>query len=1493
MDDFKHEYNLGKAVQIIPKKRHFKMLVTPRYVGHYHENIYEEFTADLVSNITKDGMCFIDVGAHYGFYSLLIGSSNKNSKIIAFEPVPESFSLLVKNVELNELKNIQVYNLAVSDRDETKIFNITEASDSAGFYQHPLTSTLKTIEVRTLALDDFLADIAGLPIVIKIDTEGHELHVLEGMRRIIKEAEDIRLVVEFNPSCVTSGGSPPESLLDKIRHLGFEIFFIDDQRRQAYKLGENHVGSWRDLVGDKIYVNLLCVKKQKSLSVCLFSHSSQLSGGAERSLLELTSELISNHGAVCSVVLPSDGPLRQALENVGASTIAINYSWWCDPSLPTSEEINSRLNNSFKVLIGQAERELGKLNPDVVFTNTMVIPWGAITAHLLGKPHVWFIHEFGRLDHSLKFFLPFQQILKTIRNSSNLILTNSKAVRKALFGEVDDKNIATVYYHIDIPSVALHQKEERWYFGGVNATKLIISGNITETKGQEDAILAVKELLRRKKNVVLVIMGTALPWYLGELERIVGNENLGEYVRFHEFNENPYLVVNDADIVLVCSKNEAFGRVTLEAMLLKKAVIGTNSGGTAELIREGYNGLLYEPGDYRQLADKIEYLIEHREKIREFGENGFEFANTTFTKEKYGGEVHKRLTELRGVANLSSSPFFSFVTKHLLNLQATADAQIAQKEEQLTAERDRLVISVGELESERQRLVQRVGELEADLQQVEQLTSQQVKDLNKQLNHEREQTLIEHTRLQDLVAEHGQHIATIEDSLAWRLIEKYRRVKQQIFPIGTMRRRAYDSVLKSFKKSRPIKNIPVDLGARDAESVVQSFLYTIPEVPNPIPVKRHQANVDIIVCVHNALEDTKRCLEAVVCCSTAPYSLILVDDGSTQEASEYLCDFASSHGASLIKNEVAKGYTFAANQGMRQSKADYVVLLNSDTIVSSDWLDRMVACIESDRRIGIVGPLSNSASWQSIPEIVNHKGDDWAMNSLPQGMDLSDMGLLVAKYSGCLYPRIPFLNGFCLMIKRQLIDEVGYFDETNFGKGYGEENDYCLRSFKAGWQLAVADDVYIYHAQSRSYTEDRRRQLYKHAEAALALKHDQTLIDAGVAECQFGRVLEGIRARSRVLAKRKQLVERGRLQWDGRRLLILLPVSGPGGGANVIIQEAQAMREMGIEVKILNLSENRAAFDSWYADARIPFLYAENENRVPEFFQDFDAVVGTFYVSINWMHSPQPGTMLPIRGYYIQDFEPNFFPKGTREFKEAWDSYTRYPDLVRITKTAWNRGVVKEQIGVDCSVVGPSVDLNLYRPRRRQHTDWPKRPLRVAAMIRPSSHHRNAQLTMEVLREISRRHGDTTEIIIFGCRPDDPGFPALPQDFLFRNRGILNRRQLAFLFNEVDIFVDFSGWQAMGLSAMEAMACGAAVIVPTNGGADSFARHEENSLMIDTGSHNVCLSTLERLIKDHDLRRHIQTKAIFSICEFFPERAAYSLLHALFNSGSRSLLPAG
>lgn len=647
-------------------------------------------------------------------------------------------------------------------------------------------------------------------------------------------------------------------------------------------------------------------------------------------------------------------------------------------------------------------------------------------------------------------------------------------------------------------------------------------------------------------------------------------------------------------------------------------------------------------------------------------------------------------------------------------------------------------------------------------------------------------------------------------------------------------------------------------------------------VPRNLVLKERTKSVDIVVCVHNALDDVKRCLYSIIHYTKQPYSIIVVDDGSREETKLFLEKMASSQNISLIRNESARGYTFAANQGLKASKADYVVLLNSDTIVTQYWIDKMVACADSDARIGLVGPLSNTASWQSIPTI--EQDGDWSDNELPSHLTIADMGAIVEKHSAHTYPRIPFLNGFCMMIKRDLINQIGYFDEENFGRGYGEENDYCLRAQKQGWLLAIADDVYIFHAQSKSYSHEKRKKLVKHADEMLTKKHGQALILQGVHKCQYDRVLQGIRARAQQLFEREYLVNEVKEKWEGLKVVFVLPIIEASGGANVIIQESKAMLEMGIDVRIVNLRRHEETFSRSYNLTlnKVPVIYAEDEEHIKTIVAYFDVVIATSYNSVKWIQD-----VTPRKVYYIQDFEPYFFKEGTAQYKEAWDSYTLIPDLHRVTKTEWNAKEIKEQIGADATVIGASVNLELFRPRTRQNDEWPKRPLRIAAMIRPSTPRRNPELTMRVLKQVADIYGNKLEIILFGCETNDLEFQSLTTDFHWVNAGVLNSEELAWLLNEVDIFVDFSSFQAMGLTAMEAMANGVAVIAPTKGGASTFIEHGVNGLLVDTQSMEQCVSALKKLISDTEFRTKLQQTAIIDICQFSAEKTVYKLLHAV------------
>jgi GT2 family glycosyltransferase len=638
--------------------------------------------------------------------------------------------------------------------------------------------------------------------------------------------------------------------------------------------------------------------------------------------------------------------------------------------------------------------------------------------------------------------------------------------------------------------------------------------------------------------------------------------------------------------------------------------------------------------------------------------------------------------------------------------------------------------------------------------------------------------------------------------------------------------------------------------------------------------------VDIVVCVHNALEDVNACLESVAKYDDGRCRLIIVDDGSAAPTRDFLRHYASGKDIQLIRNEQAGGYTIAANQGMKAATGDFVILLNSDTIVTRGWVDNLVVCANSRPSLGLVGPLSNTASWQSIPDI--ERKADWASNNLPDGISVSTMGEVVTAFAGCLYPRISFLNGFCLLIKREVIERVGYFDEQTFAKGYGEENDYCLRARANGYELAVADNVYIYHSQSKSYGDARRQELARRAGHALAGKHGPAVIEQGVQQCRYDRVLTGIRARARYLLERRELLDTAPVEWKGRRILFVLPVSEAGGGANVVIAEAKAMRRLGVQVELLNLARFRPAFEASYGDLEIPVTYVSSPDKLIAMAGGYDVVVATANYTVQWLRPLEhaPGVTL---AYYIQDFEPRFYDESDPHYQVALRSYTSIPRMQLFTKTEWNAREVQHHTGRMPVAVGPSVDVDQFRPRTQYVVDANAK-VRIAAMLRPSSPRRNASGTVHVLLKLQKRFGRALEIVTFGSESHGPPLPDESVGLDFRDFGHLSPDRTAALLETADIFLDMSSYQAMGLTAMEAMACGAVAVVPRSGGATSFATHDRNALVMDTTDLGAVVEAVSGLVADYERRRSLQEAAVKDVNQFYPERAAWNILSYLLPS---------
>ena len=191
--------------------------------------------------------------------------------------------------------------------------------------------------------------------------------------------------------------------------------------------------------------------------------------------------------------------------------------------------------------------------------------------------------------------------------------------------------------------------DKKLYFQNKNSLKVVLIGRIVPSKGQKDAVLAIKELVNKNLKVELLLVGKSKKKkieYIKDIRQIIRENNLSKNIKIHGFVDNPFSILKQADLALMCSPNEAFGRVTLEAMLLEKPVIGTNAGGTKELIKNKYNGFLYQPGDYKDLARKIEFFYLDKKELKRCGKNSLSLAKKIVNPKNTLEKIYKNILKL-------------------------------------------------------------------------------------------------------------------------------------------------------------------------------------------------------------------------------------------------------------------------------------------------------------------------------------------------------------------------------------------------------------------------------------------------------------------------------------------------------------------------------------------------------------------------------------------------------------------------------------------------------------------------------------------------------------------------------------------------------------------------------------------------------------------------------------------------------------------------------
>jgi GT2 family glycosyltransferase/predicted Zn-dependent protease len=248
----------------------------------------------------------------------------------------------------------------------------------------------------------------------------------------------------------------------------------------------------------------------------------------------------------------------------------------------------------------------------------------------------------------------------------------------------------------------------------------------------------------------------------------------------------------------------------------------------------------------------------------------------------------------------------------------------------------------------------------------------------------------------------------------------------------------------------------------DRRALAQTLPAALPAEPwfaEPKPRGNELASIIILCC--NQLDYTRTCLESLLRHTRPPYEIVLVDNASTDGTPAFLEEFRHRPGPSrveILRNETNRGFPAGCNQGLARARGRYLVFLNNDTLVTAGWLDGLVAVALLDwPSVGLVGPVTNNAPDAqrvripySTPNEVDAFAADWH-----------------ARFAGQTLA-VRRLTGFCLLVRREVLDRIGSFDER-FGMGFFEDDDLCVRAREAGFRLLIAQDVFIHHFGNRTF----------------------------------------------------------------------------------------------------------------------------------------------------------------------------------------------------------------------------------------------------------------------------------------------------------------------------------------------------------------------------------------------------------------------------------------
>lgn len=386
------------------------------------------------------------------------------------------------------------------------------------------------------------------------------------------------------------------------------------------------------------------------MNVLFVAHSSELSGGANRSLLSLMKGLRDRWDICPSVLVPGEkGELGRVCETEGIPVYVGNYHRCCTVFHRSPKDV-LRLAKllAAPALDSLQAKRLDACLPDafdLIYSNERMVMVGAYLAKRRAVPHVWHVRSFAK-ENSVHYPPGYYRFMD--RHAQRIVLI-SQSLFQSFSSHICEKKLAMVHNGVAVEDYVTEHQPHKGY-------RLLLTGRIVPPKGQLEAIQALQRLQKERKGQFQLYFAGQVPaydagGYRQTLQKYIAQAELGELVHFLGEVPDMRQVRGQMDLELVCAWCETFGRVTVEAMCARLPVVGTDTGGTPEIVADGVTGLLYPLHDVDRLAEHILWCADHPEQAAAMAEAGYQRAKDSFSVETMVDKVHGVISTTLGREN--------------------------------------------------------------------------------------------------------------------------------------------------------------------------------------------------------------------------------------------------------------------------------------------------------------------------------------------------------------------------------------------------------------------------------------------------------------------------------------------------------------------------------------------------------------------------------------------------------------------------------------------------------------------------------------------------------------------------------------------------------------------------------------------------------------------------------------------------------------------------